>query len=351
MALSIGIVGLPNVGKSTLFSALTKKKVDVANYPFCTIDPNIGIVKVPDQRLEQLAQAFQSAKVVPTIIEFVDIAGLVRGASKGEGLGNKFLAHIREVDAVVHVVRCFKDSEIIHVDESVDPIRDVETVHTELLIKDLDTIERRLHSLEKEARAQDKKAIASKEALEGLQKEMDKGISAYEYMQNNPEHAEAIQELFLLSSKPVLYLLNADSPEDAKLAREMVEKKNMPFVVLSIKEEHDAAGLSLEELAELGMPSPKLPLLIEKAYAMLGLITFFTTGPDEPRAWTITKGTKAPQAAGVIHSDFREKFIRAAVIHFKKLLEAGSISEAMAKGWIRTEGKDYVVHDGDVMEI
>ncbi|MDP2641380.1 MAG: redox-regulated ATPase YchF [Candidatus Yanofskybacteria bacterium] len=350
MSLSVGIVGLPNVGKSTLFKALTKKHVDIANYPFCTIDPNVGIVKVPDNRLQKLADAFHSEKVIPTIIEFVDIAGLVRGASKGEGLGNKFLSHIREVDAIVHVVRCFADSEVIHVDESVDPVRDMETIHVELMVKDLETIEKRLGGLEKEARAQNKKAVADKAALESLQKEMDKGVSAFAYMEKHPEHKESIQELFLLSAKPVLYLLNADTSRDAVAAQQYAEEKGAPFVVLSAKEEQEAAGLTPEEAAELSIPSPRLPLLIEECYAMLGLITFFTTGPDETRAWTVQKGAKAPEAAGVIHSDFREKFIRAAVIQWKKLLEAGSTAEAMAKGWIRTEGKEYIVQDGDVME-
>lgn len=351
MSLSIGIIGLPNVGKSTLFSALTKKKVDAANYPFCTIDPNVGIVKVPDARLQQLTGAFASAKTIPTIIEFVDIAGLVRGASKGEGLGNKFLAHIREVDAIVHVVRCFHNADIVHVDEYVDPIRDMETVHTELMIKDLETIERRLRGLEKEARAHNKKAIADKEAFEGLLAQMDKGISAFLYMEQHPEHKESVKELFLLTAKPTLYLFNADTEEDAKKAIAYAKEKEIPYVVMGIKEEYEMAGLTAEELKELGMPLPKLPLLVSKSYAMLNLITFFTTGPDETRAWTIVKGTKAPEAAGVIHSDFKEKFIRAAVIECKKLLEAGSIQEAMARGWIRTEGKDYIVRDGDVMEI
>lgn len=351
MSLSVGIVGLPNVGKSTLFQALTKKKVDIANYPFCTIDPNIGIVKVPDERLEKLAELFHSAKVIPAIVEFVDIAGLVRGANKGEGLGNQFLAHIREVDAIVQVVRCFSNSEIVHVEQGVDPLRDMETVNTELLLKDLETVGKRLWNLEREVRVQKKEALVEQELLQRLQTALGRGVSVLQYLKEHPEAQEIIEQLFLLSAKPVIYLLNANSAPEATNVAKHLKDLRAPYAIMNIKEEFDIAELAAEEMQELRVGPPELPELIKKSYESLNLITFFTTGPDETRAWTIRKGMKAPQAGGVIHSDFREKFIKAVVIRWDKLFEAGGIGEAMARGWLRTEGKEYVVQDGDVIEI
>jgi ribosome-binding ATPase len=351
MALSIGIVGLPNVGKSTLFQTLTKKKVDVANYPFCTIDPNVGIVKVPDERISKLAEFFESKKVIPTIIEFVDIAGLVRGANKGEGLGNQFLANIREVDAILQVVRCFENFNITHVDETIDPVRDMETIQTELILKDLETLHRRIGTLEKEARAQNKEILKQQEVLRDLEKEMNNEKPAFQYIKEHPDAKEIIKEVFLLSAKPVVYLLNADSEKEAAAAVAKAKAIGAPYTIMNIKEEEDKVGLSPDELQELDLSEPKLPELIKKGYVALNLVTFFTTGPDETRAWTITKGDLAPDAGGVIHSDFKDKFIRATVIQWDDLLEAGGVAEAMAKGLIRTEGKEYVVKDGDVIEI
>ena len=351
MSLSVGIVGLPNVGKSTLFQALTKKKVDIANYPFCTIDPNVGIVKVPDERLVKLAEFFHSAKVIPTIIEFVDIAGLVKGANKGEGLGNQFLATIREVNAIVQVVRCFENTNVAHVDTTINPVRDMETIHTELILKDLETLEKRIASLGKEVRAQKKEAVEKQEILQNLLRAMNKEISAFQYIQEHPKSKVAVEELFLLSAKPVIYIFNSDSEKQAAIPAQKAKELAAPFVVMNIKEEEEKVGLSPDDLRELGLTQPRLPQLIKKAYEALGLLTFFTTGPDETRAWTVVKGTSAPGAGGAIHSDFKERFIKAAVVQWDKLLEAGGIPEAMAKGLIRTEGKDYIVKDGDVIEI
>jgi len=349
MALSLGIVGLPNVGKSTLFSALTKKEVEVANYPFATIDPNVGVVQVPDARLEKLASLFSSKKIIPTVVEFVDIAGLVKGANKGEGLGNKFLASIREVDAICQVVRVFEGTNIIHVENSVDPLRDIDTILTELSLKDLETVEKRLGSVEKEARAQKKEAIVEKDVLVKLQGLLSEGKSVFSFMQDNSKVAEHILHLQLLTAKPMLYLLNTigDVPSDITVK---LKELNAPFVVMNIKEEAELAGPLKNELLELGV-EPQLPELIKKSYELLNLITFFTTGEDETRAWTIQQGSKAPDAGGAIHTDFKEKFIRAQVIATDKLLEAGGYAQASAKGWLRTEGKEYVVQDGDVIEI
>ena len=298
MSLSVGIVGLPNVGKSTLFQAITKKQVNIANYPFCTIDKNVGVVQVPDERVQKLANLFHSEKVIPAVVEFVDIAGLVRGASKGEGPGNQFLAHIRETAAIVQVVRCFESSDIIHVENNVDPLRDIDTVNTELALKDL-------KSKEKEQ---------------------------------------------LLSKKQVIYLLNANPKEVSQELLQKIKGFGGPVVVANLKDELEMQSLSEEERKELGFTS-YLPELIKKAYEILNLITFFTTGPDETRAWTIERGVKAPGAAGVIHSDFEKNFIRAEVIPWEKLVEARSFAEAQSKGLIRTEGREYVVQDGDVIEI
>ena len=350
MSLSVGIVGLPNVGKSTLFKALTKKEVDIANYPFCTIDPNVGVVKVPDERVDKLAALFQSAKVIPTIVEFVDIAGLVRGANKGEGLGNQFLSHIREVDAICQVVRCFDNSEIIHVDNSVDPIRDIETINTELTLKDLETVSKRLESIEKEVRAQKKEAVTQKAILQDLQQKMNEGMSAFAYVKANPDAKEVVSELQLLTGKPMIYLLNSAGNVGFKVIGK-VDELGAKYVIMDVREESEVAGLTEGEAKELGLNPSKLPELIGIAYEALGLITFLTTGADETRAWTIKKGAVAPEAAGVIHTDFEDKFIKAMVIPWDKLLEAGTYSEATSKGWLRTEGKEYIVQDGDILEI
>lgn len=304
MALSLGIVGLPNVGKSTLFQALTKKEVNISNYPFATIDPNVGVVQVPDERLEKLSSLFHSAKTIPTVVEFVDIAGLVKGANKGEGLGNQFLATIREVNAIVEVVRCFSSDDIVHVERSVDPLRDIDTITTELELKDLETTEK----------------------------------------------GSAISENQQLSKKPVLYLLNCKQEDASEELLGYMEKTGARYVFANLKDELEMQQLSEKEREEFGFVS-KLPELIQKSYELLDLITFFTTGEDETRAWTVKKGALAPEAGGVIHSDFQEKFIKAQVISIDKLLEAGSYAGAAARGWLRTEGKEYVVQDGDVIEI
>lgn len=349
MALSLGIVGLPNVGKSTLFSALTKKDVEIANYPFATIDPNVGMVEVPDERLEKLASLFSSKKIIPTVVEFVDIAGLVKGANKGEGLGNQFLASIREVDAICQVVRVFEGTDIMHVEDTVDPLRDIDTIVTELSLKDLETVEKRLGSVEKEARSQVKEAIAEKEVLVQLQKLLSDGKSVFSFIQENPESSKLISHLQLLTAKPMLYLLNTIGDVPPTLLAKLKEL-NTPFVAMNIKEEAELAGPLKDELLELGV-KPRLPELILKSYELLNLITFFTTGEDETRAWTIHKGDKAPDAGGAIHSDLKEKFIRAQVISTEKLLEAGGYTQASAKGLLRMEGKDYLMEDGDVVEI
>ena len=347
--LSIGIVGLTNVGKSTLFSALTKKEVEVANYPFATIDPNVGVVQVPDARLEKLASLFSSKKIIPTVVEFVDIAGLVKGANKGEGLGNKFLASIREVDAICQVVRVFEDTEIVHVEDHVDPLRDIDTIATELSLKDLETVEKRLESVEKEAKAQKKEAILGKDVLVQLQGLLSEGKSVFSFIKENPKSTEYGLHLQLLTAKPMLYLLNTIGDVPSKVTLKLQEM-NATFVVMNIKEEAELAGPLKEELLELGV-EPQLPELIKKSYELLNLITFFTTGEDETRAWTIQRGSKAPEAGGAIHTDFKEKFIKAMVIPWDKLLEAGGYPKASAQGWLRTEGKEYVVQDGDVIEI
>jgi ribosome-binding ATPase len=346
MALSLGIVGLPNVGKSTMFQTLTQKEVDIANYPFCTIDPNVGIVQVPDERLQQLTALFSSKKTISTIIEFVDIAGLVRGANKGEGLGNKFLANIREVDAICQVVRCFENTEIAHVDHTIHPLRDIETVNTELILKDLETLEKRLQSIEKEVRAQKKGAAEQQAILLSLQDVLSKGTLASKYVQEHEEAKDMVQELQLLSGKPLMYVLNAigNVPQD------VIDALQAPFVIMDMKEEQEAATLSNQEKAELGVQS-KLPQLIATAYELLSLITFFTTGEDETRAWTVKKGATAPEAGAVIHSDFQEKFIKALIVPWDTLVEVGGYVQASAQGLVRTEGKEYVVQDGDVIEI
>jgi ribosome-binding ATPase len=345
MSFQVGIVGLPNVGKSTLFKALTKNPVDIANYPFCTIEPNVGIVKVPDERLEKLAEMSKSAKVVPTVIEFVDIAGLVKGAAEGEGLGNKFLAHIREVDAIAQVVRVFEDKNITHVHDKIDPQNDIEIINTELIIADLDTISKRIVKLEKEARGQNKEAIKALEIINNIKNILDEGKLARELVISD-EDFELVRDLQLLTWKPMLFVLNTDEKETDDFAS---LREKYPTVAIDIKIEEELSQMSVEEATDLGMKS-NLDQLILKSYEILNLITFLTTGEDETRAWTIKKSSTAPIAGRAIHSDFEEKFIRADVINWQKLLEAASWSKARELGALRTEGKEYLVQDGDVIE-
>jgi ribosome-binding ATPase len=340
--MKVGIVGLPNVGKSTLFKALTKNPVDIANYPFCTIEPNVGIVKVPDERLEKLAIMSKSAKIVPTVIEFVDIAGLVAGAAQGEGLGNKFLAHIREVDAIAQVVRVFNDKNITHVHNKIDPQNDIEVINTELILADLETVQKRIARLEKESRGQNKEAAKALDIVKNIKNILDEGKLASELKLSEEDFA-LVRDMQLLTWKPMLFVYNAT--EQASPAPNTGKNS----VSIDIKIEEELSQMSSEEAAELGMKS-NLDQLVLKSYEILNLITFLTTGPDETHAWTIKKGSTAPQAGSAIHTDFEEKFIRADVINWKKLLEAESWSRGRELGTLRTEGKDYVVQDGDVIE-
>ncbi|MDD5145681.1 MAG: redox-regulated ATPase YchF [Candidatus Pacebacteria bacterium] len=387
MSLSVGIVGLANVGKSTLFETLTKKQVNISNYPFCTIDPNIGIVEVPDERLEELAAIFHSAKKIPAIVNFTDIAGLVRGASKGEGLGNQFLAHIREVDAILFIVRCFENQEIIHVEKSVDPIRDIDIVNMELIFKDLETLQKRIEKAEADAKTGKKVIINELELLKNLKTALEKGILARQFVEQSKnlfdestasglENLKTLKEIQLLTAKPGIYILNAQpkaGPPGAEntfeVSPELVKKikdLNSEYIVASLRDEYDSSKFTEAEKNELGLTESKLNEIIVKSYKTLDLITFFTTGPDETRAWTIRRGTKAPQASGVIHTDFENKFICADTINWEKLVEIGksspsthSTSSGQADAWslagkqglLRMEGKEYIVQDGDVIEV
>lgn len=351
MSLKIGIVGLPNVGKSTLFKALTRSQVDINNYPFCTIEPNIGIVKVPDERLAKLSSMSRSKKTVPAIVEFVDIAGLVKGASQGEGLGNKFLANIREVDAILEVVRVFDNSNIIHVHNRIDPEHDMEIINTELLLADLETANKTEARIDKDVRGRKKGAEEKLKAVREIKRLLEDGRLANEFLASHPkekwndETGEIIQEMSLLTMKPFLYAFNIADP-DQKLA-DALEK--LDHAKLDIKIEEELSEMTAAEAAELGLES-NIDSLIVKAYEILGLITFLTTGEDESRAWTIRRGSTAPQAGAAIHGDFEEKFIRAEVVGWQELLEAGSWSKARELGKLRLEGKEYVVRDGDVIE-
>jgi len=349
MALSIGIVGLPNVGKSTLFETLTKKQVDKANYPFCTIDPNLGVVAVPDARVDKLAELNKSQRKIYTTIEFFDIAGLVKGANKGEGLGNKFLANIRETDAIVYVLRAFSNKDIITTQKQIDPLAEKEILDAELILKDLETTEKILTRLNKEVKTGDKEAVKELGLLERIKELLNKGEILSE---QNIEDAKILKKYQFLTMKPRLYLLNGKDEEVPKNIIEEFNKNNWPCLIIDVLTEFEAIGLSKQERMELGLiQDPELDILIKKSYEILGLITFLTTGSDETRAWTVKKGALAPQAGGVIHTDFEKNFIKADVISYKGLIEAGSLTKAREKGLIRTEGKDYIIQDGDIIEI
>ncbi len=359
--MKLGILGLPNVGKSTLFNAITQAGAESANYPFCTIEPNVGTVAVPDSRLDRLAEMYDPDKVTPAVIEFVDIAGLVKGASKGEGLGNKFLANIREVDALVHVVRAFDDTNIVHVEGSIDPIRDIETINFELIFSDLEIIARRIDRLKKQLKGGDKKYQVEIDFLEGLSAQLEKGISA-RAIEFTDDEREMLKEVSLLSLKPVIYAANVAEDDYAKpvgenqyVAKiaEFAASEKSEVMVVSARIEEEIAELDKDEkmmfLEELGAEESGLDKLIKASYKLLGLISYLTAGKPEVRAWTITKGTKAPQAAGKIHTDFERGFIRAEVVAYNDLMENGSMAAAKEKGLVRSEGKEYIVEDGDII--
>lgn len=357
--MKLGIVGLPNVGKSTLFNSITKAGAECANYPFCTIEPNVGVVPVPDERLDVLAKMYNPQKITHAVIEFVDIAGLVKGASKGEGLGNKFLSHIRETDAICEVVRCFEDSNVVHVDGNVNPVRDIETINLELIFADIETVNKRLDKARKNLKG-DKKYQEEIDVLEKIKENLEKGISARAIDFNEDEKA-IVKDMFLLTTKPILYIANVSEEqlqdaENDKLVNEVKEyakKENAEVVPLCVKIEEDLSTLEdddkKEMLEALGLEESGLDKVIKRSYDLLGLMSFLTAGEPEVRAWTIKKGTKAPQAAGKIHSDIERGFIRAEVVSYKDLVEQGNMLAAKEKGLVRSEGKEYIMQDGDIV--
>ena len=359
--MKLGIVGLPNVGKSTLFNSLTKAGAESANYPFCTIDPNVGVVAVPDERLKLLGDLYHSKKVTPAVIEFVDIAGLVKGASKGEGLGNQFLSNIREVDAIVHVVRCFEDPNVVHVDGSIDPLRDIETINLELIFADLEVLERRLSKVVKAARM-DKTYAKELALLERIKEHLESGKMAKSYVTDDEDKQAILKSLNLLTYKPTIYAANVaedDLADDGagnagvQKVREFAKEDGSEVFVICAQIEQEIAELDDDEkamfLEDLGLKESGLEKLIRASYSLLGLMSFLTAGEDETRAWTIKIGTKAPQAAGKIHTDFERGFIKAEVVNYQDLLDCGSYAGAREKGLVRMEGKEYVVQDGDVI--
>ncbi len=357
--MKLGIVGLPNVGKSTLFNSITKAGAECANYPFCTIEPNVGVVPVPDERLDALAKMYNPQKVTHAVIEFVDIAGLVKGASKGEGLGNKFLSHIRETDAICEVVRCFNDSNIVHVDGSIDPVRDIETINLELIFADIETVNKRLDKARKNLKAS-KSYQEEVDLLERIKENLENGISA-RALDYNEDEQKLVKDMFLLTTKPILYIANiseeqmenADNDPLVEKVKQYASKENAEVIPLCVKIEEELSGLDdndkKEMLDALGLDESGLDKVIKKSYDLLGLMSFLTAGEPEVRAWTIKKGTKAPQAAGKIHSDIERGFIKAEVISFNELMECGSMVVAKEKGLVRQEGKDYIMQDGDIV--
>ena len=357
--MKIGIVGLPNVGKSTLFNSITKAGAECANYPFCTIEPNVGVVAVPDERLEKLGKMYNTQKITPAVVEFVDIAGLVKGASKGEGLGNKFLSHIRETDAIAEVVRCFEDSNVVHVDGDIDPIRDIQTINLELIFADIETVEKRMEKAKKMLKA-DKKYQAEIDLLEKIKLALENGIPARN-LEYNEDEKEMVKEMFLLTNKPFIYIANVSESQlenaqnDAyvKKVQEYAKQEKAEVIPLCIKIEEELSSLDdsdkKEMLEALGLKESGLDTLIKKSYDLLGLMSFLTAGEPEVRAWTIKKGTKAPNAAGKIHSDIERGFIKAEIISYDELIKEGSMVQAREKGLVRQEGKDYIMQEGDIV--